>query len=91
MLADIFPDPLVGAGVAFRPAPGGPRLAAAVAAAALGVVLDADAGETVTPRMTFARAGLESFAARLAKRVDRTAREADIAWHDGHDLPHRCL
>ncbi len=35
--------------------------------------LDADAGETVTPRLTFARAALTSFAARLAKR-DRSPR-----------------
>ncbi len=51
--------------------------------ATLDAALDADAGETVTPRMTFARAGLVAFAARLAKRVDRPAREADIEWHDG--------
>ena len=51
--------------------------------ATLDAALDADAGETVAPRMTFARAGLEAFAARLAKRVDRPAREADIEWHDG--------
>ena len=51
--------------------------------ATVDAALDADAGETVTPRMTFARAGLESFAARLAKRVDRPAREADIEWRDG--------
>jgi lipoprotein-anchoring transpeptidase ErfK/SrfK len=51
--------------------------------ATVDAALDADAGETVTPRMAFARAGLESFAARIAKRVDRPAREADIEWHDG--------
>lgn len=51
--------------------------------ATLDAALDADAGETVAPRMTFARAGLQSFAARLAERVDRPAREADIEWHDG--------
>ena len=51
--------------------------------ATLDAALDADAGETVTPRLTFARAGLEAFAARLAKRIDRPAREADIAWRDG--------
>ncbi|MDP1847296.1 MAG: L,D-transpeptidase family protein [Solirubrobacteraceae bacterium] len=51
--------------------------------ATVDAALEADAGETVTPRMTFARAGLQAFAARLAKRVDRPAREADIEWHDG--------
>jgi lipoprotein-anchoring transpeptidase ErfK/SrfK len=51
--------------------------------ATLDAALAADAGETVTPRMTFARAGLQAFAARLAKRVDRPARDADIEWHDG--------
>ena len=51
--------------------------------ATVDAALDADAGESVTPRMTFARAGLEEFAARLAKRVDRPARDADIEWHDG--------
>ena len=51
--------------------------------ATLDAALGADAGETVTPRTSFARAGIESFAARLAKRVDRPAREADIAWRDG--------
>ena len=51
--------------------------------ATLDAALDADAGETVAPRMTFARAGLQSFAARLAERVDRPAREGDIEWHDG--------
>ena len=51
--------------------------------ATLDAALAADAGETVAPRMTFARAGLQSFAARLAKRVDRPAREGDIEWHDG--------
>ena len=51
--------------------------------ATLDAALDADAGQTVTPRTTFARAGLAAFAARIAKRVDRPAREADIEWHDG--------
>jgi len=51
--------------------------------ATVDAALDADAGETVTPRMTFARAGLQSFAARIAKRVDRQARDADISWRDG--------
>jgi len=51
--------------------------------ATLDAALDADAGDTVTPRLTFTRAGIEAFAARLAKRVDRPARDADIAWRDG--------
>ena len=51
--------------------------------ATVDAALNADAGDTVAPRMTFSRAGLQAFAARLAKRVDRPAREADIDWHDG--------
>ncbi|HEV2776096.1 MAG TPA: L,D-transpeptidase family protein, partial [Solirubrobacteraceae bacterium] len=51
--------------------------------ATVDAALDADAGETVTPRLTFARAGLEAFADRIAERVDRQARDADIDWHDG--------
>jgi lipoprotein-anchoring transpeptidase ErfK/SrfK len=38
---------------------------------------------TVAPRVTFSRARLAAFAARVAKRIDRPARDADIAWHNG--------
>lgn len=38
---------------------------------------------TVTPRFAFSRGALDDFAARLAKRVNRQARDADIEWHDG--------
>ena len=51
--------------------------------ATLDAALDADAGETVAPRVTFSRSAVEAFAARLAQRVDRPARDADIAWRDG--------
>ena len=51
--------------------------------ATVDAALDADAGKTVTPRMTFSRAGIEAFAGRIAKRVDRKARDADIEWRDG--------
>jgi lipoprotein-anchoring transpeptidase ErfK/SrfK len=62
---------------------------AAVARARLDVdaTLDAalDAGEkrAVAPRVTYARGAVQAFAARIAKRVDRPARDADIAWRDG--------
>jgi lipoprotein-anchoring transpeptidase ErfK/SrfK len=42
-----------------------------------------DAAGTVTPRVEFSRAAVEDFAARIAKRVNRDARDADIDWHDG--------
>jgi len=45
--------------------------------------LDADAGEIVAPRVTYARGAVRSFAERIAQRVDRPARDADIEWHDG--------
>jgi lipoprotein-anchoring transpeptidase ErfK/SrfK len=47
-------------------------------------VLGGGAGSgTVTPRVTFARPAVETFAARIAKRVDRPARDADIDWRNG--------
>jgi lipoprotein-anchoring transpeptidase ErfK/SrfK len=51
--------------------------------ATVDAALDADAGETVAPRVTYARAAVQDFAQRIAKRVDRPARDADIDWHDG--------
>jgi lipoprotein-anchoring transpeptidase ErfK/SrfK len=51
--------------------------------ATLDAALDADAGETVAPRVTYARGAVRAFAARIAQRVDRPARDADIDWHDG--------
>jgi len=51
--------------------------------ATLDAALHADAGETVAPRVTFSRSAVQAFAARLAQRVDRPARDADIAWRDG--------
>lgn len=45
--------------------------------------LDAGQGDTVTPRVTFARGAVQAFAGRIARRVDRPARDADIEWHDG--------
>ncbi|MEA2223987.1 MAG: L,D-transpeptidase ErfK/SrfK [Solirubrobacteraceae bacterium] len=38
---------------------------------------------TVTPRVSFARPAVEGFASRVAKRVDRPARDADIDWRNG--------
>lgn len=47
------------------------------------VLSGSDAAGTVTPRVAFSRAALARFAARIAKRIDRKARDADIAWRDG--------
>ncbi|HWI07404.1 MAG TPA: L,D-transpeptidase family protein, partial [Solirubrobacteraceae bacterium] len=44
---------------------------------------DDDAPKTIAPRLTFSRAALTDFADRVAKRVDRKARDADIQWRDG--------
>lgn len=51
--------------------------------ATLDAALDGARNATVTPRVTYARSAVEAFAGRIAKRVDRPARNADIAWHDG--------
>lgn len=52
--------------------------------ATLDAALDADEGAAaVAPRVTYARTAVEDFAQRIAKRVDRPARDADIAWRDG--------
>jgi lipoprotein-anchoring transpeptidase ErfK/SrfK len=42
-----------------------------------------DAGGTVTPRVAYSRRALRAFVARIAGRVDRQARDADIEWRDG--------
>jgi len=42
-----------------------------------------DASATVTPRVSYARSAVRAFAQRIAERVDRPARDADIEWHDG--------
>ena len=42
-----------------------------------------DASGTVTPRVSYSRAAVEDFAARIAQRVTRQARDADIDWRDG--------
>jgi lipoprotein-anchoring transpeptidase ErfK/SrfK len=51
--------------------------------ATLDAALDADDDKAVAPRVTYARSAVEDFAQRIAKRVDRPARDADIAWRDG--------
>ena len=51
--------------------------------ATLDAALDAGDRSAVAPRVTYARAAVEAFAGRLAERVDRPARDADIAWRDG--------
>ncbi len=53
-------------------------------AATLDAALDAgENGAAVAPRVTYARTAVADFAGRLAERVDRSARDADIAWRDG--------
>ena len=48
------------------------------------LALDDDAApKTVAPRLVFSRAAVADFAGRVAKRLDRKARDADIDWHDG--------
>jgi lipoprotein-anchoring transpeptidase ErfK/SrfK len=47
------------------------------------VLSGVDASGTVAPRMAFSRPAVQDFAARVAKRVDRDPRDADINWHDG--------
>ena len=42
-----------------------------------------DASATIPPRISYSRAAAEDFAARIATRVNRDARDADIDWHDG--------
>lgn len=51
----------------------------------VGATLDAalEADGPIAPRVTYARAAVADFAARIAERVDRPARDADIAWRDG--------
>lgn len=51
--------------------------------ATVDAALDADAGETVAPRVTYARGAVQAFAGRIADRVNRRARDADIEWRDG--------
>ncbi len=47
------------------------------------VLGDHDASGTVAPRIAFSRAAVENFADRVAERIDRRARDADIEWRDG--------
>jgi lipoprotein-anchoring transpeptidase ErfK/SrfK len=42
-----------------------------------------DASGTVTPRVSYARPAVTDFVQRIARRVDRQARDADIDWRDG--------
>ncbi len=47
------------------------------------VLAPSDARGTVTPRVSFSREAIDDFAARIGKRVNRDARDADIDWRDG--------
>lgn len=47
------------------------------------VLSPSDASGTIAPRISFSRAAVDAFAARVAKRVNRQARDADIDWRDG--------
>jgi lipoprotein-anchoring transpeptidase ErfK/SrfK len=51
--------------------------------ATVDAALDAGSGQTVAPRVTFDRDAVRAFAGRIAERVDRKPRDADIDWHDG--------
>jgi lipoprotein-anchoring transpeptidase ErfK/SrfK len=51
--------------------------------ATVDAALDAGSGQTVAPRVTFDRGAVRAFAGRIAERVDRKPRDADIDWHDG--------
>ena len=51
--------------------------------ATVDAALDGDAGETVAPRVTYARGAVQAFAGRIAERVNRKARDGDIEWRDG--------
>ena len=42
-----------------------------------------DVSGTVAPRVSYERAAVNGFAQRIAERVGRPARDADIEWHDG--------
>jgi lipoprotein-anchoring transpeptidase ErfK/SrfK len=42
-----------------------------------------DAAGTVAPRIAYSRRRVQAFVGRVAKRIDRKARDADIDWHDG--------
>ena len=47
------------------------------------VLASAEASGTVTPRISVSREALTRFVGRVAKQVDRSARDADIDWRDG--------
>ncbi|MDQ3870434.1 MAG: L,D-transpeptidase/peptidoglycan binding protein [Chloroflexota bacterium] len=42
-----------------------------------------DGSGTVMPRISFSRGAVAQFVARVGEAVDRSARDADIDWHDG--------
>lgn len=42
-----------------------------------------DASGTVRPKVSFSQPAVEGFAKRIADRIDRDARDADIEWRDG--------
>lgn len=42
-----------------------------------------DASGTVTPKVSFSRSAVDDFVKRVADRVDREARDADIEWRNG--------
>jgi lipoprotein-anchoring transpeptidase ErfK/SrfK len=53
------------------------------AVASVDAALSEEGSGTVAPRVTFSRSAVADFAGRVARRVDRRARDADIDWHDG--------
>jgi len=51
--------------------------------ATVDAALTADAKAAIAPRVAFSRPALAGFVDRVAQRVDRKARDADVDWHDG--------
>ncbi|MDP8909358.1 MAG: L,D-transpeptidase/peptidoglycan binding protein [Chloroflexota bacterium] len=51
--------------------------------ATVDAALAADDKAAIAPRVAFSRPALAGFVDRVAERVDRKARDADIDWHDG--------
>ncbi|MDX6680932.1 MAG: L,D-transpeptidase ErfK/SrfK [Solirubrobacteraceae bacterium] len=42
-----------------------------------------DASGSVAPQIAYSRGDVQAWVGRVAKRIDRPARDADIDWHDG--------
>ena len=47
------------------------------------VLAGGDVRGTVAPSVSYSQAAIDAFVARIGRRIDRRARDADIAWRDG--------